>query len=186
VDDFEGEQVAVLISTTAWQNALKNNSTKSSVDKIGSTTSEKVDTYVVTTTNPTGTTFGTAYDNGTGLPVVHVTGGDVTDSFINYNALLGNSSNTATGVNAYQSVSITGSTPNKYYMGTITFDSNCYRCTSGFMADNSGKGIYNNITSNLKKSGTTEYVPNGAKYQAYLIKDESGTTMGITLKQISN
>jgi hypothetical protein len=177
VDDFEGEQTAVLVSTTAWQNALEKTAKGTSVPEC------------LLTSNITGATFGDAYSNGTTLPVVRVatdskgTLGTLKESFINYNALLGNSSDAATGVVAKQKTTVSSK---DYYMGYIYFDSNCYRCISGFAADDSGKGIYNNITTNIKKSGTTEYVPNGAKFQAYLIKDESGTNLGITLEQISS
>jgi hypothetical protein len=173
VSDFEGEQTAVLISTTAWQNALekaKEDTTDGGVTDLLS-----------------GATFGTAYGtdtkNGDSIPVVNVVKDlsaptkDITEKYLNYNALLGNTASGATGVG--------GQTYGDVNMGVIKFDSNCFRCISGFAADDSGKGLYNNITGNLSKSGTTEYVPNGAKFQAYIIKDESGTNMGIALKQVS-
>jgi hypothetical protein len=178
IDDFEGEQVAVLVSTTAWQNAL----TKASVATATTAVTDGL----------SGATFGTAYHTGdaaVNLPVVSVVA-DCTDAttnptekYLNYNALLGNTASGSTGVTTYQTYA---SGTNTVYMGVISFDSNCFRCVSGFAADSSGKGLYNNITGNIKKSGTTEYIPNGAKYQAYLIKDKSGTTLGVALKQINS
>ena len=69
--------------------------------------------------------------------------------------------------------------------GSIYFDNNCFRTTKGFKTE-SGRVLFNNITGNLSKSGMMEYVSNGARFQSYLIKDDSGTIMGVTFEQINS
>jgi hypothetical protein len=120
-------------------------------------------------------------------------------SFINYNTVIGNSSSDAAGVMknitatfaSYAASSTTNSSgtttaDHTFYMGGIYFDTNRYICTSGYATDTSGKTLFNNITGNLSKTGKTEFIPTGAKFQSYLLKDASGTTMGIVLQQVSN
>lgn len=90
--------------------------------------------------------------------------------FINYNALLGVDEEFTSNVSY-------GSEKGIY------FDTNCWRTTAGFLTVG-GKVQFNNISGNMNKSGMMEYVPSGARYQAYLIKDVSGTTMGVAFEQI--
>jgi hypothetical protein len=71
-------------------------------------------------------------------------------------------------------------------MAPIYFDNNCFRCESGFATTSAGQIIFNNTTKNIQKTGTTEFVPTGAKFSSYLIKDTSGTILGIACIQISS
>jgi hypothetical protein len=134
-------------------------------------------------------------------------------SFINYNTILGNSEIGAAGTTTFSAVfssysntvatedssddggtaddaseidTVLAATSHTFYMGGIYFDTNKYICTSGYATDASGKTLFNNITGNLSKTGKTEFIPTGAKFQSYLIKDASGTTMGIAVTQVGN
>ena len=88
--------------------------------------------------------------------------------FINYNAILGSDE-----AAMYNNANNKG----------IYFDTNCWRATAPFEAVG-GKVQFNAVSGNLSKSGMMEYVPSGARYQAYLIKDVSGTVMGVAFEQI--
>lgn len=90
-------------------------------------------------------------------------------AFINYNALIKGT------VTADGSTYADG--------GVIYFDNNCFRTTEGY-ATSAGKVEFNNISGNMNKSGMMEYVASGAKFQSYLLKDASGTTMGVVFEQI--
>ena len=88
-------------------------------------------------------------------------------TFIQYNAKLGDASSSNPDV------------------ARVGFDSNCWRTVNGFQTS-SGKINMNNITGNLSKSGMVEYIPSTARFQSYLIKDLSGTNMGIAFEQINS
>lgn len=193
ITDFEGKNTAVLIATQAWVNLT--NDAPMTVGDAQTTAPEK------------GSGISAAYSldgaKGTQIPVVWAytekefttpytmqasSGDTVNGSFVNYNALLGSpvasigTTPADSGCTA-QTCKIDGS---EYNMAGIYFDSNCFRCTSGFMANNSGRVQFNNIISNIQKTGTTEFLPTGGKFTSFLIKDASGTNMGIALQQIGN
>ena len=114
----------------------------------------------------------------TGAQQVDAKGNNLEDSdgttsvFINYNALIGKAE-----VESDNTVVKT--------MGTMKFDYNCWRTEDVFMANN-GKVQFNNISGNMSKSGMMEFIPTGARFQSYLIKDVSGTTMGIAFEQVGS
>ncbi|MBR1454956.1 MAG: hypothetical protein IJ593_10010 [Lachnospiraceae bacterium] len=105
-------------------------------------------------------------------------------NFINYNALLGDTVNVQ-GVNN-SNIYIEGTATTYKAMANIYFDKDCFRCETGFLTSANGRVQYNNIVGNLQKTGTTEYIPNGAKFECFLVKDTSGTTVGIAMRQINN
>ena len=96
-------------------------------------------------------------------------------SFINYNALLNGTVSEATDNKGQYT---------KTNIGKMYFDSNCFRSETGY-ATSAGKVQFNNITGNMSKSGMMEYVPSGARFQGYLIKDASGTIMGVAFEQLN-
>jgi hypothetical protein len=104
-------------------------------------------------------------------------------SFINYNALLGSNTEGVAGADSVQTCYTSGAT---FYMADIYFDSNCFRCVTGFATTSSGQVVFNNITKTIQKTGATEFIPTGAKFSSFLIKDASGTTMGIAVIQSSS
>lgn len=117
-------------------------------------------------------------------------GAAIPGCFINYNAILGNASYDKTSSGDIKVPE--GCTAQLYTnsgttacMAGIYFDTNCFRVTSGFATSGSGKVMFNNITGNLSKTGRVEYIPSGAKFDSYLVKDASGTNMGIALTQVN-
>ena len=102
-------------------------------------------------------------------------GAKVKLNYINYNSILGKYTGTGEDGGAVNPTQIT--------RGTLRFDQNCYRWSEGFVSIN-GKVQFNNITGNMNKSGMMEYVSSGARYQSYLIKDDSGTILGVAFEQI--
>lgn len=191
ISDFEGESVAVLIATQAWINAIADNG----ITEAGDMTPGEYANFAG---------LDQSYEDGvTELPVVwaykdQAFGGAYTmstskgvatpGSFINYNAILGNpmgvgGGNTAPEGCTDQMCDIGGTSG--IFMAGIYFDTNCFRVTSGFATDASGRVLYNNVTGNLSKSGRVEYIPSGAKFDSFLVKDASGTYMGIALTQLN-
>lgn len=168
--NFEGKNVALCVMTQALkdkavdsENAiLEGNGVDSAYEQAG----KDLKDYLVEAFLKSGDN----YEQYTG----------VTDSknnsvdnpvFINYNALL--------GIDEDSSGASTNYTKGKW----IYFDTNCWRTTAAFETIG-GKVQFNGISGNMSKSGMMEYVPSGARFQAYLIKDVSGTTMGVAFEQI--
>lgn len=98
--------------------------------------------------------------------------GVTASNYINYNALLGGFESAKSG--GTQTVA-----------DSLAFVENRY-VTDGGLSSEGGKILMNNVTGNLSKSGMAEYIPSGGRFQAYLIKDPSGTILGITFNQINN
>lgn len=68
---------------------------------------------------------------------------------------------------------------------TITFKKDKIVLNGTFLMDEtSGKISYNSVIGNLSKSGQLEYIPSTARFDAKLIKDTSGTIMGIAFRQV--
>ncbi len=108
----------------------------------------------------TNTNAASAVDSaGTAIMVNKSTTGTTPLKFLQYNALLGGSS------------------------VEVTYSNGMYIANGGFKLTN-GKIAFNSVTSNLSKSGLTEYVATSSRFQANLIKDSSGTILGIAFEQI--
>lgn len=175
--NFEGKSTAVLIATQAVKDNLPDNGSTSIKLKDGS--AGIVEKYKSIDAVPlveakgakTAGTGGTATYGDLGWK----TSGDkdVTEAYINYNALLANKDGGYSGSKSNKAV------PFMY------FDNNCFRAENGYYT-NSGKVGMNNIAGNMSKSGMIEYLPTSARFQAYLVKDASGTTMGVAFEQISS
>ena len=102
---------------------------------------------------------------------------DITDDddnvylkFLNYNALLGPAKD-AEG--------------NEGKVAVLEYSNGIFIQKYPFLMDASGKIEYNTVTDKLSKSGQVEYVPSTARFEANLIKDPSGTIMGIAFQQVS-
>lgn len=194
VYDFEGESVAILIATQAWNNLARDIDADPGPNDLGDVY-ERGSGIAASFYHASHNTEATievpivwAYANkaldGTGsTPYVMYTstGETVNGSFINYNALLGSATSGSAGCTAQTCVVNTKT----YYMGGIYFDNNCFRSDSGFAADESGRVQFNNTTGNLGRSGRTEFIPSGAKFESFLVKDPSGTILGIAFQQIN-
>ncbi len=101
------------------------------------------------------------------------------DYFINYNALLaknpdGAIGSTVTGGSDPTSVA----TPIK-----LTSKNGTYNAEFGF-AQKDGSVLFDNSTAGVYKSGNAEFISTTAKFQANLIKDKSGTIVGIVCNQL--
>lgn len=202
ITDFEGENVAVLVATSAWSNL---------VFEINTDATHKVLSQDDLASKGSGLNVGYT-DNDNGVPVVlafttakanDVTpitattgnGDNVALSFVNYNAILGNAQvEDAAGTSDARGLDQTADftsyldkdgAATDVHMGCVYFDSNCYRCVSGFAVTDGGKTIFNNVTSNIGKTGRTEYIPSGAKFDSYLVKDASGTYIGVAFQQLA-
>lgn len=101
-----------------------------------------------------------------GAPEVQTDVADLT--FLNYNALLGPAKD-AEGAGGAE----------------LEYSNGIFIQKSPFLMDGSGKIQYNTVTDKLSKSGQVEYVPSTARFEANLIKDPSGTIMGIAFQQVS-
>lgn len=68
----------------------------------------------------------------------------------------------------------------------IWWNADHYVMSGGFRADAGGKTVFDTIFANTSKSGTTEYVPSAARFNANLLKDENGVILGIVLQQVGS
>ena len=69
----------------------------------------------------------------------------------------------------------------------IEYENGTYIVDKGFAIDDDSKRIvYNSKIENMSKSGMTEYIPATARFEANLIKDKSGTIVGIAFRQVAS
>lgn len=96
-----------------------------------------------------------------GLSATNSAGNTVTNYWgVNYNAVLNNNS--------------------------LTMNNGAFITPDTFVTDtDTGTIQYYNQVSNMKKQGTAEYIPTGAKYMSTLIKDSTGSTCGVVFVQTS-
>lgn len=192
-DNFAGKSAAVLIATQAVKDKTENtgglNAKAAGLGAYGYTGSGSSKTANIKNIPVVSAYAEKPTDNGTSISgtVYSMTKstGDTDDAkkvqqpiFINYNALLAQSEDqekSSVDNNSYSW------DKNPY----IYFDTNCFRCVSGYNTK-AGKVQFNYITGNLSKSGMCEYLPTSARFQSYLIKDASGTTLGVAFEQISS
>ena len=71
------------------------------------------------------------------------------------------------------------------HQANLGFDTTHFVVTSGYKSIN-GQTKFNSLAGNLSKSGTIEYLPTSARFNAYLVKDSSGSLMGAAFIQIKN
>lgn len=182
-DNFAGKNVAVLIATQAVKDATLDggilNTTAAGIDAAyksvnpSATNVSKnvpyVSAYGDYSQVDTDTAVAYAMTNSKGTAIKN-------PIFINYNALLA----APTDPTQYSAtLGADGKMPRMY------FDTNCFRAVNGYCTV-AGKTQFNYISGNLAKSGMVEFLPSSARFQAYLIKDASGTTLGVAFDQISS
>ena len=80
-------------------------------------------------------------------------------TYVNYNALLGE--------------------------GNITLSSGVFSFDGSFVVGSSGKIVFDSNIGGQSKAGNSEYINTGAKFDANLIKDSSGTIVGVVFTQLS-
>ncbi|MBR1454957.1 MAG: hypothetical protein IJ593_10015 [Lachnospiraceae bacterium] len=201
---YEGKETAILVATQAWVNAIYDAKIEhgaintamgkaltekgSGFDKYGITAADGTKIPVVFAFNSKDYTVG-GNDGAAGTDEYEMkttaTKG-ANGCFINYNAILGSNAIDTTGIKDKSGKAQSYTVGDTYYTANIYFDKNCFRCETGFLTSANGRVQYNNTVGNIQKTGTTEFIPTGAKFQSYLVKDPSGTVMGIALQQINN
>lgn len=67
----------------------------------------------------------------------------------------------------------------------VNSDNGKYVTSAAFNAPG-GVVKFNGITGGLSKSGNSEYIPSSGRFQANLLKDSSGTIMGVVFQQIGS
>lgn len=111
---------------------------------------------------PVSVAYAGAVGSATRVTATNSSGASANLGLLNYNAQLGPSGNIR-----------------------IYLSNGVYTAASGFDTDAAGKIRFNSVTANLSKTGMVEYVPSSGRFQANLIKDASGTIMGIALQQVA-
>lgn len=101
---------------------------------------------------------------------------DGTKVFINYNAILfdGTVNSTASSKKA---VASTGDGVPK-----LVLEDGVYRFSKGF-SNTGGVITFYNVMTDINRTGMTEYIAAGSKFTSNLIKDDSGTILGIVFEQ---
>ncbi len=163
VQNFAGKSVAILINTTAMDKEVKPYVNHASLQ--------------VYTINSDGTCDLSKLTNVKGSAAKL---GDKADGkfhyYVNYNALLGS---TATETNGATTVDWGG------IKATLALKDGVYNATSAPFAINatSGKVMFDYSVGGFTRTGNCEYLNATAKFDANLIKDETGTTIGIVFTQ---
>ncbi len=93
--------------------------------------------------------------------------------FINYNAIL---MTATTGTASAKSDGIAGTG------NTLTLTDGVYKFSKGFSNTGGVITLYN-VMTDINKTGMTEYIAAGSKFTSNLIKDDSGTILGIVFEQ---
>ena len=178
-DNFEGKPAAILIATKATKDHSKS-------DTIGydNKTSGIKEKYLDPANVPYVKAFSNvSMDNTADLGWKASDGAkerDIKEFFVNYNALLANENG-----GYYKSGTDTGTATIADRTPYVYFDINCFRADWGYSTKD-GRIRFNNISGNLSKTGMTEYLPTSARFQAYLIKDKTGSILGAAFEQIVN
>lgn len=73
---------------------------------------------------------------------------------------------------------------NALLAGNIYLDKGYYVTSGGFNSSAAGDVSFYTISENMNKRGAAEYVSSGSRFQANLIKDGSGTTIGLVFRQV--
>lgn len=165
VTNFTGKSVAILISTTAMNKEVKPFASHQSLQVY--TLSEGGLTSIDGANQKTG-----------GDEYIGVTPPPGERYYVNYNALIGSTAVTDD----------TGRTKVDWGKeGTVTFKDGIYQCDGVSFAVNqvTGKVQFDNSVGGFSRSGNCEYIAASAKFEANLMKDTSGTTIGIIFTQMA-
>lgn len=164
VQNFTGKSVAILINTNAMDKGVSSYAAHKSLS-VWQLASSKAGAMTPKSTSITGTDGKTEVKYGTdgGKEL----GTAITDDavgkgyFVNYNAIL----NTADS--------------NK----TMELKDGVYVTDYAFAIDSTGKVLYDNTIGGFSRTGNCEYISPSARFTANLIKDTSGTAIGIVFEQ---
>lgn len=164
VTNFTGKSVAILINTTAMDKAVK-------------AYKEHKNLSVFTITN--GTAASAAYKDNTSAQIALGTKLDAdsgTHYYVNYNALLGVAGGTGGAITSIQGIADDGK---------LVLKDGVYNAEGMPFAINpsTGKVVFDNTVGGFGRTGNCEYLAATAKFDANLIKDDTGTTIGIVFTQ---
>ena len=165
VQNFTGKSVAILINTTAMDKEVKPYISHASLQVY--TMDAKGKLLATSLTPKTGSDANLGAEPTAG-----------THYYVNYNALLGSTATLAadTGVTTVDWAGIAGE---------LQLKDGIYNATScPFAVDaNTGKVMFDYSVGGFVRTGNCEYLNATAKFDANLIKDETGTTIGIVFTQ---
>lgn len=155
IQNFEGKSVAILVNTTALNKGVKSYANRSA-------------------------------DGG---PTVHMIAGL---NYVNYNALLGaDNAGTAVTKKAVAAV-LTDGNVLQNADGSVAADSGpslkdgVLTTATAFALDSAtGKVLFDYSIGGLSRSGNCEYVSASSKFESNIIKDTSGTNIGIMFTQMA-
>lgn len=166
VQNFSGKSVAILINTTAMDKCVVTykEHTTMEVLKLTSSGFEKVQS-VKYASDGSVTNDGGKIGGGEKITATKADTG--VHYYINYNALLDISNLTT---------STTGAKI-KYKDGMYSSES------VPFLLDNNGKVAFDYSTGGMSRTGNCEYLNATAKFDASLLKDETGQTIGVVFTQ---
>jgi hypothetical protein len=106
--------------------------------------------------------------------------GDKVLTFVQYNALLEPTNNLGV-VDGTGKVTAVGDMGGN---SVICWRDDHYVFSGAFRSDTGGKTILDTIYTNTSKTGMTEMIPNAARFNANLLKDENGVILGVVFQQV--
>ena len=164
IANFKGKSCAILINTTA-------------MDKEVVTYKEhKTPIVWKFSANGTWTGFDTTIPGGTAIPEP----ADGGHNYINYNALLGGFTYTPAHTGEDGATIAAASSMD----GELILKDGIYNASGiPFSLEDNGKVAFDYSTGGMSRSGNCEYLNATAKFDANLIKDSTGTTLGIVFTQ---
>ena len=169
IQNFEGKSVAIIINTTAMNKGVKsyaNRTTSTITDGSGAT----------------GVTIG-------GCTVLQVNG----KPYVNYNALLSSGTNGAVipGLAVGDAVATTAGVPVTTAVKLMNSEADAklkdgvLTVSHSFALQEDGKVLFDYSIGGMSRTGNCEYVSTSSKFESNIIKDTSGTNIGIMFTQLA-
>ena len=160
VQNFTGKSVAILINTNAMDKDVKSYPAHADLS-VWTLAAGGNFTHTAGAIDSTSGVFASEKKGGAAVGPTSDAVSKVGEGyFVNYNALLDK----------------VGAAGFKLKDGVYTTD-------TPFMLDNTGKIVFDNTVGGFSRTGNCEYLSPSAKFTANLIKDTSGTTIGIVFEQ---
>jgi hypothetical protein len=172
IDNFQNEEVAILVNNLAFQGTNKTGSSSVIVSSLGADNVKKTQITQIYTSADGGNTPGDkvkgSTTNGQEATAVY---------FVNYNAVLGKKVN---GKNELIGTNDAALQVSDLYKDSTTGN---YVFMNDFAVGENGDIAFYLVTTPLGKKGDAQYVADSASYNASLIKNASGEIMGIVFIQ---
>lgn len=168
IQNFEGKSVAILINTTAMNKGVKTYNGRT-VTQIEDADGNETDVGGATVWRLG--TNGLAYINYNALLSADTTGA-IADC-IGKGAAIG-----ASDGDPLKNSDLGADADAKLKDGTVTI-------SHAFAIDGNGKVVFDYSVGGLSRTGNSEYVSTASKFESNIIKDTSGTNVGIMFTQLS-